>query len=587
MNAYAPPLDDVRFILESVVDYPDAIAVLPGLEEAQLDLVMDVLTEAGTFCVDELLPLNRSGDEEGCTLASGAVSTPAGFRAAYGRLAAGGWTALACEREHGGAGLPHLAKACFHEMMAATNLGFLTYTALGHGAYDALLRHGSDDQRSRLLPPLVSGVSTGTMCLTEAHAGTDLGLIRTRAVPSDDGSYRISGQKIFITAGDHDLTDDIVHLVLAKLPGAPAGTRGISMFVVPKRLPDGSRNGVTCTALEHKMGIRSSATCALEFEDARGELVGEPHRGMRAMFTMMNGARLDVGLQGLGLAEAAYQLAADYARERLQGRSPAGASRPDLSADPIIVHPEVRRVLLRIRTQVEAGRALGLWVASELDVADRHPDPARREQAGDFVALMTPIVKAGLSDLAWEATSLALGVFGGHGYIRDSGVEQLVRDARITQIYEGTNDIQALDLAGRKLGEGSGRLLRRFFHPVSERLAAAVADPELEGLATPAHDALELLRQATLAIYARAQDDREEAAAAARDYLRLFQLTAFAYLWVVMAAAAQSRSDLDDDFRAAKLAGARYFMARVLPETAGLAAAIAAGKATLMDPAAL
>jgi alkylation response protein AidB-like acyl-CoA dehydrogenase len=577
----------MRFALESVVGYGAGVATLPGFEDAPLDVVMDVLAESGGFCVEELLPLNASGDEEGCTLSNGAVATPTGFKQAYAQLAAGGWPALACAREHGGAGLPHVAKACFHELLAATNLGFLTYTALGSSAYHALLQHGSEEQQRRFLPQLVSGAATGSMCLTEAHAGTDLGLIRTRATPDRDGSYRISGQKIFITAGEHDLTDDIVHLVLAKLPDAPAGTQGISMFVVPKRLPDGSRNGVACTALEHKMGIRSSATCVLEFEDARGELVGEPHRGMRAMFTMMNGARLDVGLQGLGLAEAAYQRALAYARERLQGRSPGGASRPDLAADPIVVHPEVRRVLLRIRTQVEAGRALALWVASELDLADRHPDPARREQAGDFVALMTPIVKAGLSDLAWEATSLALGVFGGHGYVKDSGIEQLVRDARITQIYEGTNDVQALDLTGRKLGEGDGRLVRGFFDRVSASLAAAAADPELAGLAREARDAVELLRQMTLVICARALEDREEAAAASREYLRLFQLTAFAHLWVVMAAAARSREELDGGFRAAKLAGARYFMARVLPETSSLAAAIAAGKATLMDPAAL
>jgi hypothetical protein len=355
------------------------------------------------------------------------------------------------------------------------------------------------------------------------------------------------------------------------------------MLVVPKVLADGTRNGVVATALEHKMGFGGTPTCVMAFEDAWGELVGEPHRGMSAMFTMMNAARLDVGLQGLGLAEGAYQQAASYARERLQGRSPAGPARPELEADPIIVHPDVRRTLLRIRSQVEAGRALALWTAAELDVAERHPDAERRQAAADLVALMTPIVKAGLTDVGWEATSLALGVFGGHGYIRDTGIEQYVRDARITQIWEGTNGIQALDLAGRKLPEGSGRLLRRFFQPARSFLEQHADTAGVEAIVGPAAEALGLLREATQLVSQRSAADREEAAAAASDYLRLFQLTAFGYLWARMGEAAVRRPDLPPAFRDAKLAAGRFYAARVLPEVHGLARAVASGKRTLME----
>ncbi len=461
------------------------------------------------------------------------------------------------------------------ELLCAANLSFSTYAGLTAGAYRAVDLHGTDEQKARLLPPLAAGTSTGTMCLTEAHAGTDLGLIRTRAEPDGEGRYRISGQKIFITAGEHDLTDDILHLVLARLPDAPAGTRGISLFAVPRRLADGTRNGVACISIEHKMGIRASATCTMVFDGAVGELIGEPHRGMRAMFTMMNAARLGVGIQGLALAQESYVRAAAYARERLQGRALGGAARPDLEADPIIVHPDVRRTLLRIRSQVEGGRALALWVAAEIDRAE-----AGDAAAADLVALMTPIVKAGLTDLATEATNLALGVFGGAGYIRETGMEQLVRDARITSIYEGTNGVQALDLVGRKLPEGAGRLLRRFFHPSLELLDEACADERLADIAGPARDALHRLRRVTLWLGARAQGDREQAGAGATEYLRLFYLTALGVLWVRMARAALDR---DDEFGAAKLATARFYAARMLPETSALARQVTAGKATLME----
>jgi butyryl-CoA dehydrogenase len=554
-------LDDVRFILHDVL--------------GETETYDDVLAGAAELCRDVLAPLNAPGDRAGATWSGGAVTTPDGFREAFRTFADGGWIGLTAAPEHGGAGLPHVVGAVLEELLCAANLSFSTYAGLTSSAYRAVAQHGDAEQRARLLPPLARGTATGTMCLTEGHAGTDLGLIRTHAEPDGAGHYLITGQKIFITAGEHDLTDDILHLVLARLPGAPAGTRGISLFAVPRRLDDGTRNAVSCLSIEHKMGIRASATCTLAFDGAVGELIGEPHRGMRAMFTMMNAARLGVGIQGLALAQAAYERAADYARERLQGRALGGAARPDLEADPIIVHPDVRRTLLRIRSQVEGGRALALWVAAEIDRAEAG-DPA----AQDLVALMTPIVKAGLTDLGSEAANLALGVFGGHGYIRENGVEQLVRDARITSLYEGTNGIQALDLVGRKLPEGAGRLLRRFFHPSIELLDEACADERLADIAGPARDALHRLRRTTLWIAERGTADREEAGAAATDYLRLFYLTALGVLWVRMARAAL---ELDDDYGRTKLATARFYAARMLPETSSLARQATAGKATLME----
>jgi alkylation response protein AidB-like acyl-CoA dehydrogenase len=583
MPTYRAPLEDVRFLLGDVLRYDETVATLPGCGEAPLDVVLDVLAEAGTFCERELLPLNRVGDEEGCTWTPTGVRTPTGFREAYTKLVAGGWPGLVCEPRYGGSGLPHTAQIAVEELMCATNLSFSTYMLLGQGAYAAIRRHGSDEQRDRLLPKLATGEWCGTMCLTEAHAGTDLGLIRTRAVPDTDGGYRITGTKVFITAGEHDLAPNILHLVLAKLPDAPAGTRGISLFVVQRNADDGSSNGVSCSSVEHKMGIKGSSTCVMQFESARGELIGEPHRGMRYMFTMMNAARLSVGIQGLGLAGAAYQQAVTYARERTQGRSLAGAARPELEADPIIVHPDVRRVLMRIRCQIEAGRALGLWAATELDIAERSADPARKAAAEDLVALLTPVIKAGLTDLGWEATGSALGVFGGSGYIRDTGIEQYVRDARIAQIYEGTNGIQALDLVGRKLPEGAGRLLRRFFHPADAWLDAHRADPALTEFVEPAAKALDALRRCTGWLAERGVADREEAGAAASDYLRLFLLAAYAYLWARMAAAAlDPASAASASFRQTKLATGRFFVQRVLPEAGALAREITAGKATLM-----
>jgi 3-(methylsulfanyl)propanoyl-CoA dehydrogenase len=580
MLTYHAPLADFAFLLRHVFDHDGVVATLPPYADAQADTVMAVLEEAGAFAEGVLLPLNRAGDEQGCTFVDGAVRTPDGFREAYAALVAGGWNGIGVAPEHGGAGLPAVVATAFEEMVCSANLAFATYPLLSAGAAAALLAHASPGQVGRYVPRLASGEWCGTMCLTEAHAGTDLGLLRTRAEPAGDGTYRISGTKIFITGGEHDLTGQIVHLVLARLPDAPPGTAGISLFVVPKLAPDGSRNGVTCGSIEHKMGIRGSATCVLHFEDAVGELVGAEHSGMAQMFTMMNRARLGVGIQGVGIGEVAYQTAAAYARQRLQGRAPGRPHADGAGPDPIIAHPDVRRALLRMRALTEAGRALATWIAFELDVSHHHPDARRREAAADLVALLTPIVKAACTDNGVEAANLAIAVHGGAGYITESGVEQLARDARISQIYEGTNGVQALDLVGRKLPMHHGRLLRRFFHPAVER-ASAPHPSEIAGIAGAVAEAIAHLQETTIWL-GGAGRDREQAAAAATDYLRLFALAAFADLWLRMAAAcAAAPEGLDAGFAERKIAAARFFADRILPEAGALARAVRSGKTSI------
>ncbi len=594
MVTYAAPLDDIRFVLSELLDYEAEVASLPGYEEATPDLVEAVLEEAARFCENELLPLNRSGDEAGCTFENGVVRTPEGFKEAYRAFAEGGWAGLACAPEYGGQGLPRSLQYVLEELICSTNLAFGIYPGLSHGAYNALVRYGSDELKALVLPKLAEGSWSGAMCLTEPHSGTDLGLIRTRATPDGargphgNASYTITGTKIFISAGEHDLTENIVHLVLAKLPDAPPGTRGITLFLVPKFMmnPDGSlgpRNGVACGSIEDKMGIHAASTCVMNFDEAQGYLIGEPHGGMRAMFTMMNSERLAVGVQGLGLAETAYQSAAAYARERLQGRSLSGAKHPDKPADPILVHPDVRKNLLVMRASIEGCRALGLWVAFAVDVSEKHPDAARRREAEDLVALLTPVIKAYFTDMGFEATNLGLQVFGGHGYIREHGMEQLVRDARIAQLYEGTNGIQALDLVGRKLPRHTGRALRRFFHPVLGFIEANQAAPELAEFVAPLAKAFGRLQQATAWIAQQGLKDPEEAGAAASDYLRLFALTALAYMWARAAKVVLDRPEGERDaFHAAKLATARFYMTRLLPQTSGLFAAINAGAKPIM-----
>ena len=585
MPTYTAPLRDMRFVLNELAG-TERLRALPGCEEITSDLVDPVLEEAAKLCSEVLLPLNQSGDIEGCTLENGVVRTPKGFREAYDAFREGGWTSLGADPEYGGQGLPKSVGMLVEEMICSANLAFGMYPGLTHGAYMALDKHGTPEQKATYLPKLTSGEWTGTMCLTEPHCGTDLGLIRTRAVPQADGSYRITGSKIFISAGEHDLADNIIHLVLAKLPDAPPGTRGISLFVVPKFLPTadgrpGPRNGVTCTALEHKMGIKASATCAMAFDDATGWLVGQPHRGLAAMFTMMNEARLGVGVQGLGVAEIAYQNAVSYARDRIQGRALQGTQDPGKPADPILVHPDVRRMLLTQRAMTEGCRALSALAALEHDVSLRHPDPAVRQQADDFVQLMTPIIKAVFTDTGWEAAGLGMQVWGGHGYIRDNGMEQFARDARITQIYEGTNGIQALDLVGRKMGAHGGRYLRSFFHPVLAFIEAAGEDPDMEEFILPLSKAFGRLQQVTAELARKGLGDAFEAGAGATEYLRLFGLTALGYAWARMAQIALQHPEDETGFYRAKLATARFYMQRVLPETSSLAAKVLAGGETL------
>ncbi len=599
MATYTAPLRDISFVLHELLD-STALAALPGYDHATPELMDAVIAGAAKLSQEVLFPLNLSGDAEGCTYENGVVRTPKGFKEAYQQLTEGGWTSLTCDPEYGGQGMPHLVGTVFEEMVSSANLAFGMYPGLSAGAYRALHAHASADLKSLYLPKLVDGSWSGTMCLTEPQCGTDLGLIRTKAEPADDGSYRVTGTKIFISAGEHDLTENIVHLVLAKLPGAPAGTKGISLFLVPKFLPDadggaGPRNGVMCGSIEHKMGIKASATAVLNFDAAQGWLVGQPNAGMRAMFTMMNAARLAVGMQGLGIAETAYQSAAAYARDRRQGKSVKTSDAPTSStddskssehgADPIIVHPDVRRMLLESRAMTEAGRALSYWVGLELDRAERHPDPAARQEADDLVALLTPIIKAALSDLGSEAANNAVQVLGGHGYIHEWGVEQLVRDARIAQIYEGTNGIQALDLVGRKLGQDAGRLLRRFFHPVSAFLEAHAADEALAAYVGPTAKAFARLQQATMTVAQRGTARPEEAAAAATDYLRLFGLVAMAFMWCRMAAIAQEKlkagANGEAAFYQAKLDVGAFFMGRVLPRHSVHFQGVMAGAETL------
>ena len=589
MQVYEAPLRDMRFVLHELHGL-ERINALPAYADATADVVDGVLDEAARLTQEVVLPLNASGDLEGCRLENGVVRTPKGFREAYDTFREGGWPSLAGDPEFGGQGLPECVNKLVEEMICAANLSFSLYPGLTHGAVKALESHGSPALKAMFLQKLTEGTWAGAMALTEAHCGTDLGLMRTRAVPDDSGTYRISGSKIFISAGDHDLTENIVHLVLARLPDGPAGIKGISMFLVPKLLPTedgrpGARNGVICTGLEHKMGLKASATCQMSYEDAKGWLVGAPHKGMQAMFTMMNEERLGVGIQGLGVASVAYQSAVAYAKERLQGRSLSGAKRPDLAADPIIVHPDVRRMLMTMRVNAEACRAVGIWVAQAVDLSKHAADPAERRAAEDFTALMTPVVKALFTDLGYEMASLGVQVYGGHGYIRDHGVEQFVRDARIAMLYEGTNGIQALDLIGRKMPAHMGRLLRPFFHPIAAYIEASKGQAAIAPLVQGLERAFGMLQLATGQIAAAGLKDAEEAGAAATDYLRLMGLVAMSYMLTRSAEIAQARVDAKEDpegFYAAKLASARFFNDRVLPQASALFLAIKSGKASTM-----
>lgn len=587
-SSYHVPLSDIRFALFDVLGAEGMLSQL-GFEDANRELMDAVLDEAARFCETVLTPLNQVGDEAGCKFdpATGAVTTPPGFRQAYAQYVEGGWPSLTAPPEFGGQGLPHTLGVPVKEMLDAANLAWSNFPLLSHGAVDALLQHGEDWQREVFLKPLVDGRWTGTMCLTEPHCGTDLGLLKTRAVAQDDGSYAITGTKIFITAGDHDLTDNIVHLVLARLPDAPAGSKGISMFIVPKLRVDqagvpGERNHVRCGAIEHKMGIHGSATCVLNLDGAQGWLIGQPNRGLQAMFTMMNSARLAVGMQGLGLAERAYQNALRYARERLQMRSLSGPKFPDKPADPIIVHPDVRRMLLTQKALIEGGRVMAYHTSSLVDIAHTAQDPELRQQAGDLLGFLTPIVKACLTEWGVECTYHALQCFGGHGYIVEHGMEQLARDARITTLYEGTTGVQALDLLGRKVIQLQAAGLRVFGGMVDAFLKEHGENSGMAEFIGPLRETLTLWQKTTLEIGQRAAADPEEVGAAAYDYLFLSGYAVLAYWWARSVAAAEA-SDRPQAFKDAKRETARFYFARILPRNVAHALAINSGAAPLMQ----
>ncbi len=587
MSTYNAPLNDIRFTLFDLLD-AEALFARLGKTEATRDIVDAVLEESARFAETVLTPLNRVGDEIGCKYdkATGAVTTPPGFKQAYEQFVEGGWSGLVSPEEFGGQGLPHLVGIPLEEMVDAANLAWGNFPLLSHGATTALMHHGEPWQQDIFLKPLISGQWTGTMCLTEPHCGTDLGLLKTKAVPQADGSYSISGTKIFITAGEHDLTDNIIHLVLARLPDAPAGSKGISLFIVPKvRVARdgtlGERNGVRCGAIEHKMGIHGSATCVLNLDEAQGYLIGQPHKGLMAMFTMMNTARLGVGLQGLGLADRAYQNALRYARDRLQMRSLSGPKFPDKPADPIIVHPDVRRMLLTCKALTEGGRALSYHAGTLVDVLNHSSDEAERKQADDLLGFLTPIVKACLTEWGVESTYHALQCFGGHGYIHEHGMEQLARDARITTLYEGTTGIQALDLMGRKIAQLQGAGLRVFLGMVEEFCKANEGNEALREFVEPLRAKAGEWQTLTLSVGKRAMANAEEIGAAAYDYLFYSGYVALAYWWARSVAAADASAQ-SQAFKDAKRETARFYFARILPRTLTHAAAIESGTAPLM-----
>ncbi|MGA8583623.1 MAG: acyl-CoA dehydrogenase C-terminal domain-containing protein [Roseiarcus sp.] len=589
MPTYKAPVSDTVFLLNDVFNYAN-YANAPGFSEAPIDIVEAVLSEGAKFVEEVVQPLNRVGDIEGCKRHDdGSVTTPKGFKEAYKALVDGGWVGLAGDPAYGGQGLPLFLAVLFSEYGYGANIAFSMYPGLTNGAVAALTVHGSDELKARYLPKMTTGEWTGTMCLTEPHCGTDLGLIKTRAVPEPDGSYAITGQKIFISAGEHDLADNIVHLVLARIEGAPAGVKGISLFLVPKFLPSadggvGERNGVMCGSIEHKMGIHGNTTAVLNFDGAKGWLVGEQHRGLPAMFVMMNGARLGVAVQGLGISEVAYQNAAAYAKDRRQGRSLKGPVEPDKPADLLLVHPDVRRMLLEVRAFNEGARALLVWIALTQDEARHAPDDKARQAADDRLGLMTPVLKGVFTDCGFANAVKAQQVLGGHGYITEWGMEQFVRDARITMIYEGANGIQALDLVGRKLPKDGGRAATAFFGEISGFLAENKEDAALAPYLAPLKGVVGQLQQATMWLMQNATKNPDNAGAASTDYMHLFGLTALGYMWarIVRAVLARQAAGTSNEALDAKLALAKFYNARMLPEGGAHLARIASGAETLM-----
>ncbi|HLO92698.1 MAG TPA: acyl-CoA dehydrogenase C-terminal domain-containing protein [Burkholderiaceae bacterium] len=589
MPTYTPPLRDMQFVMHELLNVVDELKMLPAHADIDADTINAVLGEGGKFCAEVIAPLNLSGDAEGCKLdkTTHEVTPPKGFKEAYKQYVEGGWPALSCDPEYGGQGLPVLVNQGMYEMMNSANQAWTMYPGLSHGAYEALHAHGTPEQKSTYLTKLTSGEWTGTMCLTEPHCGTDLGLLRTKAEPQADGTYKITGAKIFISAGEHDLAENIVHLVLARLPDAPAGSKGISLFVVPKFLVNadgslGARNGIFCAGLEHKMGIHANATCQMVLENAVGTMVGQPNKGLAAMFVMMNAARLGVGNQSLGLTEVAYQNAVTYAKDRIQMRSLSGVKAPDKAADPIIVHPDVRKMLLTARAYAEGGRALSTYVALQLDKALSSDDEDERKECEAEVALLTPIIKAFLTDNGWIATSHCMQVYGGHGFIHEWGMEQFVRDARINMIYEGTNTIQSLDLLGRKVLGNNGATLKKFGKKIASFVEEEGTSEAMQEFINPLADLGDKVTKLTTEIGMKAFQNPDEVGAAAVDYLRVVGHLCFAYFFARSAKIALEKQGSGDPFYTAKLHTARFYFAKLLPETASLIRTARAGLQPLM-----
>ena len=592
MPSYTPPLRDMQFVLNELLQVPQVLKELPAHAETDADTITAVLEEGGKFASQVLFPLNASGDQQGChwDRDTHAVKTPDGFKEAFAQFVAGGWPALSCDPQYGGQGLPMVVNQCFYEMLNSANQAWTMYPGLTHGAYECLHAHGTREQQALFLPKLTSGEWTATMCLTESHCGTDLGLLRTKAEPQADGSYKLTGNKIFISSGDHDFVSNIVHLVLARLPDAPAGSKGISLFVVSKHLLDaqgqlGARNGIFCSGIEHKMGINGSATCQMTLEGAMGHLVGQPHKGLAAMFVMMNAARIGVGMQSLGLTEVAYQNALAYAKERIQSRSLSGVKNPDKPADSILVHPDVRKMLLTAKAYAEGGRALSLHCALLIDQQLNHPDEKVRADALEEVALLTPIVKAFLTDNGWTSTSACLQVLGGHGFIREWGMEQYVRDARINMIYEGTNTIQSLDLLGRKVLGNHGATLKKWGQRIATLVAEEAGNEDMAAFVQPLAKLGQQMTAFTQEIGMKALGNADEVGGAAVDYMRVAGHLVFAYFWARMAQLAlrQLAAGNRDPFYQAKLQTARFYFAKLLPETASLMQTARTGVDVLMD----
>jgi alkylation response protein AidB-like acyl-CoA dehydrogenase len=588
MGQYVAPIRDMQFVLHEFLNVTEEFKNLPKYQEIDTDIINQVLEEGAKFTQEVLFPLNHSGDREGCTFnaADKSVTTPKGFKQAYKQYVEGGWAALACDPEYGGQGLPITLNNSFYEMLNSSNQAWSMYPGLSHGAYECLLEHGTDEQKRLYLPKLVSGEWTGTMCLTEAHCGTDLGLLRSKAEPQGDGTYLITGSKIFISAGEHDISDNIVHLVLARLPDAPEGSKGISLFLVPKFMPNedgsiGERNGIACGAIEEKMGIHGNSTCQMNLDNARATLIGQPHKGLQAMFVFMNAARLGVGMQSLGLTEVAYQNALAYAKDRIQMRSLSGVKAPDKPADPIIVHPDVRRMLLTAKAFAEGGRAFSSYVALQIDRELNHTDEDVRKEAADEVALLTPIIKAFITDNGWIATSEAMQVYGGHGYIAEWGMEQYVRDARINMIYEGTNTIQSLDLLGRKILMDNGAKLRKFGEKIKSFVEDNGLDENMSEFVTPLGELGDKVTKLTMEIGMKAFQNPDEVGAAAVPYLRVAGHLVYSYLFAQQAKIALAKLDSGDRFYESKLATIRFYFARLYPETAMLIRQARSGAANL------